>query len=171
MRFSALLACGLLSISAAIVWAADLSVEIKGTHLCCGACNKAAIKAVQDSGSRASISAKTIFITAADEAAAQKAVDALAEAGFRGVSNNDKVKSPEAKDVPAGKVKKLELTGIHNCCGQCNNAIKGALKKVEGVTGDNAKSGSRDLTVEGDFDAAAAVKALFDAGYHVSVKK
>jgi copper chaperone CopZ len=152
---------------------AETKVEVKGVHLCCPGCTKAANKAVADSGARSTANQglKTIFITANDDAAAQKALDALAAAGFHGKTDSDKLKVPDAKDVPAGKVKKLELTGAHNCCGACNTAIKNALKKVPGVTGDTAAANSKEFSVEGDFSAADAVKALHDAGYHVEVKK
>jgi mercuric ion binding protein len=152
---------------------AETKVEVKGVHLCCPGCTKAVNKAIADSGARSTANqgVKTVFITAADDAAAQKAVDAMAAAGFHGKTDSDKIKMPEAKDVPAGKVKKLEVTGAHNCCGACNNAIKGALKKVAGVTGDTAAANNKDFAIEGDFSAADAIKALYDAGYHVEVKK
>jgi len=35
--------------------------------------------------------------------------------------------------VPAGKVKSLKLSGIHNCCQPCCVAIKGAIATVDGV--------------------------------------
>ena len=73
--------------------------------------------------------------------------------------------------VTKGKVKSLTLTGVHNCCGACCKAIKGTVKKVEGVTGDTAKPKEDTFEVTGDFDAEDLVKALHAAGFHVKVKK
>jgi copper chaperone CopZ len=53
----------------------------------------------------------------------------------------------------------------------CCKAIKATVKKVDGVTGDTAKPKVSTFTVTGDFDAAALVKALNEAGFHVKVKK
>ena len=73
--------------------------------------------------------AKTIEITAQDDAAAQKAIDTLADAGFYGKLDNDKIKY---KPVASGDaaVQKLELSGVHNCCGQCTNSIKKAVTGI-----------------------------------------
>jgi copper chaperone CopZ len=73
--------------------------------------------------------------------------------------------------VAKGKVKSLKLEGVHNCCGQCTRAITGAVKKVDGVTGNTAKAKTDSFEVTGDFDAEELVKALNAAGYHVKVKK
>ena len=152
---------------------ADTTVELKGTHLCCGACVKAVndtLKGIDGVTGKCDAKAKTVTITAKDEAAAQKAIDALAAAGFHGETNSDKVKVPEDSGVKAGKVKTLTLTNVHNCCGACTSAIKGTLKKVEGVKGDTVKAKADTFEVTGDFDAEAVVKALNAAGFHSKVK-
>src|SRR5205823_11312173 len=97
--------------------------------------------------------------------------DALAAGGFHGDTGNKDLKVKDDSGVTAGKVKTLTLTGIHNCCGNCNKSIKTAIKKVDGVTGDTAKAKEKTFVVTGDFDAEAVVKALNDAGFHVKVKK
>ena len=71
----------------------------------------------------------------------------------------------------AEKVKSLTLTGVHNCCGACTRTIQAAVKKVPGVSGDTCKAKADTFDVTGEFDAAAVVKALNDAGFHVKVKK
>ena len=73
--------------------------------------------------------------------------------------------------VPAGKVKSLKLSGIHNCCQPCYEAIKGAIDSVEGVTGDTARPGETTFEVTGNFSAAELVQALNAAGFHARVKK
>jgi copper chaperone CopZ len=153
---------------------AETKVEVKGTHLCCPACVKAVaaiLKDVEGVQGKCDPKAKTITITAKDDEAAQKALDALAAGGFHGDTGNDKLKMKDDSGAEAGKVKTVTVSGIHNCCGQCNAAIKATVKKVEGVQGDTAKAKSDTFEVSGDFDAAELVKALNAAGFHVKVKK
>jgi copper chaperone CopZ len=152
---------------------AETTVELKGTHLCCGACVRAVndtLKGIEGVTGKCDQKAKTVTITAKDDATAQKAIDALVEAGFSGTTNSDKVKVKDDSGVKAGKVKSLTLTGVHNCCGACTNAIKSTLKKVDGVKGDTVKAKGDTFEVTGDFDAEAVVKALNAAGFHVKVK-
>jgi copper chaperone CopZ len=151
----------------------ETKVTISGTHLCCGQCLKAVDSTLKDmSGVKhtSSQQAKTIEITAENDAAAQKAIDALAAAGFHGKLDSDKVKF---KSIDAGDatVEKLEVSGVHNCCGQCTTAIKKAVTSVSGVTGTNIKNRDETFVVEGKFKPADLVKSLLDAGFHVEVKK
>jgi copper chaperone CopZ len=153
---------------------ADTKVELKGTHLCCGACVKAAdaiLKDIEGCTGKCDQKAGTITITAKDDATAQKALDALAAGGFHGTTDSDSVKVKDDSGATAGKVKTITLTGVHNCCGRCNAAIKAACKKCEGVTGDTAKAKNDTFDVTGDFDAADLIKALNAAGFHVKVKQ
>jgi copper chaperone CopZ len=152
---------------------ADTTVELKGTHLCCGACVRAVndtLKGIEGVTGKCDQKAKTVTITAKDDAAAQKAVDALAAAGFHGTTNSDTVKVKDDSGVKAGKVKTLTLTNVHNCCGACTSAIKNTVKKVDGVTGDTLKAKADTFDVTGEFDAEAVVKALNAAGFHAKVK-
>ena len=80
------------------------------------------------------------------------------------------MKVPDNSGVKEGKVKRLELVGVHNCCGGCNKAIQTALASVEGVAADTAKPKSNTFVVEGDFDGLAVVQALNKAGFHVRAK-
>jgi len=154
--------------------AAETKVTVSKMHLCCGACYKAVEKAI-DGVEGASVEfdkkAKSTTITAGSDEVAQKAVNAIAAAGFHGQSDNKKIAMPEDSGVKPGKVKRLELTGVHNCCGGCNRALDKALDSVDGVEDNTAKPRAETFVVEGDFDAAALVKALNGAGFHVKVKK
>jgi copper chaperone CopZ len=153
---------------------ADTTVEIKGVHLCCPACVAAVGKIVKEvEGVKAACNQQksTVTLTAADEKTIQKAVDALAAGGFHGNTGSKDVTFKDDSGVEKGKVKSLTVTGVHNCCGQCNNKIKATLKKVDGVTGDTAKPRENTFEVTGDFDAGELVKALNAAGFHVKVKK
>ncbi len=73
--------------------------------------------------------------------------------------------------VPAGKVKSLKLSGIHNCCQPCCEAIKEAIESVDGVTGNTATPHETRFEVTGDFSAAALIEALHAAGFHAEVEE
>ncbi len=153
---------------------AETKVELKGVHLCCSACTAAAKSAVKGlEGVKITCDKKegSIAIDAADDAAAQKALDALAAHGFHGDTGNATLKIKEDSGATAGKVTSLKLTGVHNCCRSCDKAIKNAIKKVDGVTADTAKPHADTLTVTGNFDAAELVKSLNAAGFHVRVQQ
>jgi copper chaperone CopZ len=169
-----MVATGLLSLaSVAGVANAETKVELKGVHLCCGACEKGvttALKGLDGVSQVADRKTKTVTLTAADDAAAQKAIDALAAAGYHGDIASKAVTIKSETNVPAGKVKKLSLTNLHNCCGACGKAIQKAVKSVAGVTGDTVKPKQADFEVTGDFEAAEVVKALNSAGFHVQIK-
>lgn len=166
---AALVSCSLLAASAR----AETKVEIKNVHLCCRACVNAVDKVLKAEGVQGGSDqkAKTVTITAADDKAAQKVIDALAAAGFHGTVEQKDLKVKEDSGVTAGKVKSLTLTGVHNCCPACTKSIKAAIKNVTGATADTVKSREDTFEVTGDFDAAELVKALNDAGFHVKVKK
>ncbi|GIW81993.1 MAG: hypothetical protein KatS3mg105_3800 [Gemmatales bacterium] len=71
--------------------------------------------------------AKTVTITAKDEEAAQKALNALAAAGFHGTTDNDKLAIKDDSGAKKGKVKRITVSGVHNCCGACCKALKAAV--------------------------------------------
>ena len=154
---------------------AETKVELKNTHLCCPACVRVVgtilkgIDGVQ--GAACDREKKTITFTAADNKTAQKALDALAAGGFHGDTGSKTLAIKDDSGASAGKVKSLTVTGAHNCCGQCCRALKATVKKVDGVKEDTAMPKGKSFTVSGDFDAAALVKALNAAGFHVKVSK
>ena len=146
---------------------AETTVTLEKTHLCCGSCVKIANKVVESAGAKAVIDkdADKITITAADDAGAQKAVDALVAAGFYGTVSSGTIKDDAG--APSGSVKSVSVT-THNCCKKCTTAINTIIKSVPGATGV-AEPKVDTFTVTGDFDAAALVKAFNDAGFSVKV--
>jgi copper chaperone CopZ len=161
----------------AIVGAAALAetkVEVKAVHLCCGACVKGvtnALKGIDGAKPACDQKAKTVTITATDAATAQKALDALFDAGYFGTIDAAEFTVKPVSNLPAGKVKSLSLSNSHNCCKACGNALKKAVGSVSGVSGDTVQPKKADFEVTGDFDAAAVVKSLNDAGFQVKVKE
>ena len=80
------------------VQAADTSVTLKNVHLCCNSCVKGvdkAVSGVNGSAAQCDKDAHTVVITAPDEATAQKAVDALVDAGYFGASSNSAIKAKQ----------------------------------------------------------------------------
>jgi len=168
-----MIATVLLIASMATVAAADTKVTLKGMHLCCGACLRGVSQAVEDiQGVSVAMNRKEgiTVISAPDEKTAQVAVDAIAAAGFHGQSDSKKITMKSDSGVE-GKVERLELYGAHNCCGGCTKAIAGALKSVEGIQGSEITGKKAKLVIEGNFDAGDVVKALYEAGFHVTAKK
>ena len=153
---------------------AGTKVVLKGVHLCCDACVDGvgvALKGVERVKARCDIGNRTVTLTANDDAAVQKALDALATAGYHGDTGNPQLAMKALGNVPQGKVKLLKVSGIHNCCWPCCQAIKGAIKTVAGVTGDTATSDATAFEVIGDFDAVSLVKALNAAGFSAWVNQ
>ena len=154
------------------------SYEVKDMHLCCGGCNGAATGAVNGGGGKdAAASGKAVTFTAANDAAAQKALDKLTAAGFWGTIESKTVKltddsgtvlPPKAKPV---KISSGTWKGAHNCCDGCNKALKEAIKGVEGVESEDCAAKSDKFTVKGAYNPADLVKAIHAAGYHAKLDK
>lgn len=145
-------------------------ITLSDVHLCCPTCKKAvetAVGGIKDADVKVDLVKKTVTVTANDDAVAQKAVDAIASAGFYGSSGNDKVaiKTPGAE----GTSSNADLVGFHNCCVGCEYSIKSGVNEVDGV--DSTVVKKRSCNVKGSFDVAAVLKAANDAGFSASVKK
>jgi copper chaperone CopZ len=164
------------ALALAILWQASaqaLTVTVSEMHLCCPGCTRAVEKAVAEMEGVKCITSQdegTTVIECADAKAAQKALDAIAAAGFCGKLDNEELKFAEVK-APEGKVKRLEVYEVHNCCGACTKAIKAALAKVEGVTADTCKAKETAFVIEGDFSAKDAIAAMAKAGFYCSLEK
>lgn len=148
------------------VRAAD-TITLSHVHLCCDKCVKGADSAVsQVSGASAACdkAASTVTITAADKATLQKAVNALAGAGYFGESSDASIKVPARTGAKDAKVKSLKVSGVHLCCTKCVKAVNSALSKVPGVTGNTAAKDASSFEVTGDFSPKAVFAELNKAG-------
>ncbi len=153
---------------------AETKVEVQKVHLCCGQCVKGVATALKGTeGAKAVCDQKkgTVTITADDDSTAQKALDALATAGYHGETGSTTLVIKKETNVPTGKVKSITLSNLHNCCRSCSVAIKKAVGGVGGVSGDTVKAKTADFEVTGDFTPAEVVDALNAAGFHVQIKK
>ncbi|MBI3856444.1 MAG: heavy-metal-associated domain-containing protein [Planctomycetes bacterium] len=154
------------------------SYEVKDMHLCCGGCNGAATGALNGGGAKdAQASGKSVTFMAANDVAAQKALDKLVAAGFWGTLESKTVKlnddsgtvlPPKAKPI---HVSSATFKGAHNCCDGCNKALKEAIKGVTGVESEDATAKKDSFTVKGNYDPSDLIKAIHAAGYHAKIEK
>jgi copper chaperone CopZ len=175
MRFAMLTVVTTVLVSAVPARAADVKVDLKKVHMCCERCAEAVATILQKVPGVTGVSidqkTNTARFTAADEQAAQRALDALAREGFHGDTGGAKGYAfKDDSGVKPGTVKSLTLTGFHNSCGGCVKAFREAIKDVKGVTGDNLKAKVSSAEVSGEFDAPELVAALNKGGFHVKVK-
>lgn len=152
-------------------------VEVKGAHLCCGACVKGVEKAMSGvsgvSGLSSDREAKTITFTADDEKSAQAGLDALAKGGFHGQATIDgkEAKLPDSGAKEGAKANSISLSEVHLCCPACVKAVEAAVKKVDGVSEVKCDRAASSCSVTGtNVVVTAVVKALNDEGFHATVK-
>src|SRR5262245_35381631 len=90
---------------------AETKVTLSKTHVCCGQCEKAIAKVLEDTGAKgtANKAEGSVTFTATDDKAAQKTIDALAAAGFHGTIDNKDVAIKDDSGVKEGKVSSLTL--------------------------------------------------------------
>jgi len=146
---------------------AEVTARIKNVHLCCDKCVKGVEKAVATvPGAEAKINKNkgTVNITAPDQAAAQKAADAIVAAGYFGASTDVKVDSATSH-AKNENVKSMVVAGVHLCCGKCVKAVDEAVKSVPGVTETDAVKGASFFDVTGNFNDQAVMTALQNAGF------
>jgi copper chaperone CopZ len=151
--------------------AADYTVTLSNVHLCCNSCVKDANEAVgQVAGAsvESDKATRSVKITAADQATAQKAVDALVGAGFYGQPSDPAIKLAQTS-VPDGDVKTLKVGGVHLCCKKCVKDVNLAVAKVKGVAGTTAEADADSFEITGDFKAKDVIDALHAAGFSATV--
>lgn len=160
-----------LLLTGSMALAADVKVE--GVHLCCGACVKAADKALSNVNGVSVVTVdkdgESITFTAADDAAVQRGLTALADGGFYGKTS---VPGPDFKIDPQAASNDVKISKIHLCCKGCVTSAEEALKGVSGVKKiDAAQSKQGLLTIHGSkVNHADVLKALHAAGFHGQVK-
>ena len=154
--------------------AADVSTKISDVHLCCQSCVKGVKKAVADiKNVKADVDqdAETVTLSGSDQAAVQKAADALVGAGYFGKSSDASIKLSADTGAKGTKVQTLKLEGVHLCCGKCVTAVDKAVKSVSGVKEHTAKKNAESFEVTGDFNDKEVFDALQKAGLTGKVAK
>jgi copper chaperone CopZ len=113
--------------------AADVSVKISGVHLCCKACVNGVKKSVSEvqGGDRVRRPGGGHGgIDRPNTGTLQKAADALVAGGYFGKSSDAKIKLDDHTGAKGKKVKSLQVSGVHLCCGKCVESVDEAVKTV-----------------------------------------
>lgn len=149
---------------------------VTGAHNCCGACSKAIKETLAGVEGVTNVVAEAksteIKFEAADAKIGRQAINKLGFAGFHGDVTLDgkRLKVRDNSKVEAGKLKDLTLVGLHNCCPGCKKAIEASIAKVEGIESKKYAKNGKSVTLTGEFDGQAVVKALNADGFHVRKK-
>ncbi len=152
----------------------EVRVNLKSVHLCCGGCVDAvasALEPMRGVAFQCDMEHGTVALTAKDDAVAQQALDAIAAAGLHGETGDPHLAMTPEPNVPPGMVRRLKLSGVHNCCRACYEGIKGAIESVQGVTGDTVQPELTSFEVTGNFSATELIGALNAAGFHAKVNE
>jgi copper chaperone CopZ len=154
-------------------------VEVKGLHLCCPQCEKAAMmilgKVKGVSEAEADRDNGTVTFTAKDSKAAVAGLQALVAGGFYGAATEDGTKAfkPAEKDLPkkGDKADTIVIKGVHACCKRCEKAITKVFDGKE-VEFANKKGPQQDVKISGKgLDKAEILEALRKAGFNGTVTK
>ncbi|NOX99434.1 MAG: hypothetical protein GXP30_06855 [Verrucomicrobia bacterium] len=142
------------------------SVVLSGAHLCCSKCQKkmeASVERYDDIKLSFDKGAGTVTLIGDSGQAVEDALFKIHEAGFYGSTDHAKLKMKKLggskKEVP-----EVEVSGIHNCCGKCDKALKKALKTVKGLDEHTLEKGKSSFKVTGKVTIADITKALGDVG-------
>ena len=152
-----------------------VTVVLRNVHMCCGTCVKdadQAVAAVAGAEALSDMYSKSVIITAPDHATAQRAVDALIDAGYDGVPTDASYTIKAPAPLKDQQVTSLTVTGVHLCCKKCVTAANTALATVKGVKANTAAENAASFDVTGDFNPNEVLAALNKAGFsgHIAVK-
>lgn len=164
--------------SLSAVFVVEDDVTIKGVHLCCGSCVDGVKDALADidgvSKPACDQNTKVVSFKVANDEAAAKAIQALADGGFYGTAKQGSkdLKFPDAgarKDVKSAKMK---FSGVHLCCRACVKGAHDALKDVKGVSAIDVDREAGTVTISGtDIVQTDALAAFNKAGFYGKVSE
>lgn len=149
----------------------ETEVTLSGAHLCCGGCKSSVEDAVEGLDDiELSMSGDNITVKGKSGRDVQKAIDAIAIAGFYGESDNEDVMIPAggASDTAADSV---TVSDVHLCCGKCVRAIDAVVKAVDGAESHTAENDASSFTISGKgIKPSAILAALRAEGMNGTVK-
>jgi copper chaperone CopZ len=152
-------------------------VSVSNVHLCCASCLAAVDEALDGvdgvSGVSADQNTKIIRFVAADEAAAQAGIDALARHGFFGQAKHagKKIEFPTSGAKAGEKSNQIVLYGVHLCCGACVTGAKKSLENVAGLSEIQVDRANGKITLKGaGIEVSKAVSALNAGGFYATLK-
>ncbi len=142
------------------------SVVLSGAHICCSKCQKkmeSSVERYDDIKLSFNKGDETVTLIGDSGQAVEDALFKIHEAGFYGSTDHARLKMKKLggskKEVP-----EVDVTGIHNCCGKCDKALKKALKTVKGLEEHTLEKGKSSFKVTGKVTIADITKALGDVG-------
>ena len=145
-------------------------VEVKGAHLCCPKCVKAAtatLSKVDGVADAAAAAGGSITFTTKDDKATAAALAALSDAGFFGTATDDgKDVKVEVSTPKKGEKADDLVIATHVCCPKCQGALKGALP---GTTVSFPEAGKVEVKGK-DLDKADVIEALRKAGFNGKIE-
>ena len=152
-----------------------VTVVLRNVHMCCGSCVKdadQAVAAVSGAEALSDMYSKSVIITAPDHATAQKAVDALIDAGYDGVPTDPSYTVKATQVIKEQQATTMTVSGVHLCCKKCVQGANNALATVKGVKANTASEDAATFEVTGDFNPNEVLAALNKAGFsgHVATK-
>ncbi|MBL9153730.1 MAG: hypothetical protein JNK37_14650 [Verrucomicrobiales bacterium] len=153
--------------------AEETTVVLAGAHLCCGGCRDGVMTAVAGiEGLTVEIQSGNIHLKGGSGDLVKKGLDAIAGAGYYGVSDNEKVKMDpiEAEDDEKAK-DSISVSGVHLCCGKCVRAIDDVVAAIQGAESHTAKVDATSFTIRGEgMKASAVLAALREEGLNGKVR-
>ncbi len=164
-----LLSLGALGVSLRAAESAPaVTVVLRNVHMCCGSCVKdadQAVAAVKGAEALSDVYSKSVIITAPDHATAQRAIDALIDAGYNGTAADSSYTVKAVAPVKEQQVTSLTVAGVHLCCKKCVSGATDALATVKGVKANTAAVDAETFEITGEFNPNEVIAALNKAGY------
>ncbi|MFP6766745.1 MAG: hypothetical protein VB859_01155 [Planctomycetaceae bacterium] len=152
-------------------------VTIKGSHLCCAACQTRAEKALDGlkgvSKRTVDRNAKVITFTAADEKAVGIGLASLAKSGFYGKATHNKkpVAFPTSGAKKGARADTILLHGVHLCCDACVVGAQVAVQNVKGLKSIEIDREERTIRLIGTLiSQSEAIAAINRGGFFARIR-
>lgn len=153
--------------------AGETALVLAGAHLCCGGCRDGVMGAVAGiAGLTVTIDSGNIHLKGASGDLVKKGLDAIAAAGYYGVSDHEEIKMDPAEADEDEKPKdSISVSGVHLCCGKCVRAVDDVVAAIEGAESHTAKVDATSFTIQGEgMRASAVLAALREEGLNGKVR-
>lgn len=151
----------------------EVTVTLSGVQMGCKKCEEAILGIPSNSDAKTDSSVVwaadrkegTVTITAPTGKAAQQAVMAVYKIGFYGASDHESIKIPDLKEDEF-TTDTMVVRGVSLICSSRVKDFSKAIKDVDGVDDDEAKTGSDRVKVTGEgFRTYDVMMALRAAGF------
>jgi len=141
-------------------------------HLCCSSCEKGMNKAIErydDVKLEFDRKEGKVVFKGDTGQAVEDALFRIHDAGYYGTTDHARLKMKKLGGSTK-EVEEVSVSALHNCCGKCEKAIKGALKTVKGIDEHTLTKGKGSFSITGKFTIAELNKAFGDAGLSATIR-